>query len=178
MDDFVTVNSSSGDLTLVTPAIDAFNSTLSVSLACFTEAFRGDREWSNFEQCVEYSLSLFTLQNLRFHMYPLRVVFPWESTADAVMSTNATATPNALAPHTNTDHVHGNDDAYYYYASGLELIYVFFLFSLVVVLCGASLADTYTNDEAYGRRDGRGGGRGGGRKYVGLRPPLVEEEAL
>jgi len=156
MGDVASVHSDTGQLTVVTPEWDAFNSTLNVSLSCFTEAVRGDRDWSDLEKCVEYTLSFFSLHNLRLYAFPLRLRFPWDdepsanATADATAAAAAAAAaigaaPAASAMHTDPDHHHHHDDGYYY-ATGIEVLYVFFFLAIVLLICGAVAGDAYLGD--------------------------------
>lgn len=150
----VWVDSSSGDLVLQPPGNDALNTSLNVSLACFTELARGTRNITDLGACIRY-----TLNGMRIYFWPLRVHFPWESPEQASVvgydaSASAPTTPGGVGMHADhTDHAddHHHHDPYYasYYASGAEAVFLFLVLGLVLLICGFAITDAYAYNGAY-----------------------------
>lgn len=153
MGDVLRVDSSVGDLILQPPEVGGvLNASLNVSLACFTQLARGEREWDQLSQCIRYTMDLLTLQNLRVYLFPFRIWFPWETAAEADVAVPAAAaapaaTPGVSAPHVDDHHDHHHYDPYY--VTGYEIIYLLFFLGLLIVICGAALGDTYVRDPVY-----------------------------
>ena len=150
--DVVRIDSDTGELVVQTPHSDVFNSTLNVTARCFSEWVRGTRESDSLAECIQYTLSFFSLEGLRFYLFPLRVQLPWETAAEAGVSSTASAAsadeaPGGASLHVDADHHHYADP---YYATGLDLVFFFVFLSLILLICGATFGDFYVQDAGEG----------------------------
>lgn len=155
-EDVVRLDSDTGELLLTVPANGVVNATMNVSVACATELLSGDRSWDELVGCVNWLVSVWSLQNLRITAFPLRVVWPWDDLATPLANATAAAL-DAVAPATTAahvayddddDHDHHARDPYYdeWYVTGWELLYVFFFLSTAAIVCGAVLTESYAQD--------------------------------
>ena len=154
--DVVRVNSDTGDLIVLPDPSDIWNVTVNVSLACFTEAARGDREWSQFNACFQIIFSIFSLQRVVVQGWPLSVLFPWESRDEVADGSS----PAILAMHTETDHVHHEHGGLDTTGASLLFFFIFFgFFALLLSLCATDGYYAYTaparkpEEYAQARRD-------------------------
>ena len=145
----IRIDSDTGEFILQTPSSGVFNSTLNVTARCFSEWARGTRESNSLAECIQYTLSFFSLERVRFYLFPLRVQLPWETAEEAGVSAAASAASAGEAPggaslHVDADHHHHSTDPYY--ATGLDLVFFFVFLSLILLICGATFGDFYMQD--------------------------------
>ena len=138
VDDYAVVDSTNGDLTGNPVQSAALNLTYNVSLACFTQALRGQREWSEFEHCLELLVSVFSLKNVRIMGWPFEYLFPWEDPSVLDDDAAAPAAPSALASHVD-DHTHYDTAT----VAGIDLFGFLIAAAFLSLLLGLCATDGY-----------------------------------
>lgn len=164
LDDFLVVDSDSGDLLIQSPDNPVLNITANLSLACWSQAIREDRSWSEFGGCFSMLFSLFSLDNVLVTGFPLALLMPWEGgdqgvvgDGDAAHAASAIApNPGRLAYHDETTHTHTYTHNHGSGAvAGVDLAFFIVVFGLLALFLSLCLADSCA--EAYTSQRGRKG---------------------
>jgi len=141
LDDFLRVDSDRGDLLLRVPENDVANITTNISLACWSQAIREDRSWSEFQGCFSMLFSLFSLERVEITGWPLALTLPWEGGGDEGGADAAAAAPAALAYHDETTHTHTYQHSHGD-LSGTDLVFFILVFGTLFLFLGLCAADS------------------------------------
>lgn len=144
LDDVLRVDSDVGDLLLQVPENDVANLTANISLACWSQAIREDRSWSEFQGCFSLLFSLFSLERVEVTGWPLALTLPWERGSDdtaAAASSASAAAPAALAYHDETTHTHTYTHSHGD-LSGFDLFFFILVFGTLFLFLGLCAADS------------------------------------
>ena len=140
LDDFLRVESDAGDLLLQVPENDVANFTANISLACWSQAIREDRSWSEFQGCFSMLFSILSLERVEVTGWPLALTLPWESSGGGDDDTD-TAAPAALAYHDDTTHTHTYQHSHGD-LSGFDLFFFILVFGTLFLFLGLCAADS------------------------------------